>query len=162
MATGTHRTTTVLIALVVGLGLGWLAAIYKAARVTTNETSQAASTQQAPPPAPTCVPRQSSTQPDNYNVFVGATSNDVHPPCLTVSTNDTVTWRPLADGIPLRIEFDQQIFANMTQVKNKWRVNSSSGSRALYSGKVLLEGDYLYTQTLGSEASDGHIIIVKP
>jgi hypothetical protein len=153
--TGTHRTSTVLIALIVGAGLGWLATIYKAEPAPAKKGM--------PTPTPTCVPRLSSTNPQNYNVFVGATANDVHPPCLTISENDTVTWRPLADGIPLRIEFDQQVFANMNQVKSKWRVNSSSGSSStLYSGKVLAPGDYYYTQGLGDEVSDGHIIIVKP
>ena len=143
---GTNRTAAVLLALIVGVGLGWFIA-----RSTT-------------PPAPTV---------DQF-VYVGPSATNVNPPSATIQATGHVFWKTTPAGQKLNIVFPTSGFPPGVSVPPfQGMLASGNDFNAACSGDSCASGNvnpnlprspgnsltYKYDQVLNGVRADGRIII---
>jgi hypothetical protein len=157
MEPSSGRFMPVLLALVVGVGIGWL--VFRPQGTPVPEPQPAATPAPTrPAPTPTCVPWSSQGK---KSVLVGPTVDDVYPECLTIhASTDTITWVYWDSNKSLGIAFP---------APSPFKVTCSGPQCG--SGRVILppypagtKKTYTYTQSLTSasgvqEKADGRIII---
>lgn len=148
MSEGALRAVIGIVALVVGLAIGWLVA--RGA---------------APPPTPR------TPIAGKFVVVVGPTAADVHPPVQRISKRrgDQILWVAAGPGRDLVIETEQRLFEQQTQQGNgRWAVTCAN--RTCESNRILgsVQPDeirkYKYWQLFKQngqtvEEADGWIII---
>ena len=143
MSEGAMRVAIVVVALVVGLAIGWLVA-------------RGAPTPRAAPTA------------GKWIVVVGPTAADVHPPetRLAKQRGDRILWVSAGPGRDLVIESEEELFEQQTQQGNgRWAMTCAS--RTCESNAILANaayGRYKYWQLFKQngqtvDEADGWIII---
>ena len=144
MSEGAMRAAIGIVAVVLGVAVGWLVA-----RV-------------APTPQPT------PAIGDRFVVVVGPTAADVHPPevALSKQKGDEILWISAGPGHDLVIESEEQLFQQQSQQSNgRWAMTCAR--RTCESGAILGQaayGRYKYWQLFlrnGQvvDEADGWIII---
>ena len=145
MSEGAMRAVIGIVALLLGLAIGWLVA--RGA---------------APPPTPR------TPIAGKFVVVVGPTAADVHPPKQPISKQrgDQILWVAAGPGRDLVIESEQRIFEQQTQQGNgRWAMTCAD--RTCESNGILASaalGRYKYWQLFRQggqtvEEADGWIII---
>jgi hypothetical protein len=152
---GTSRVIPVLFALAAGFGLAWV--IFH----------------RAPPPPPAACPSKG-----NHTITVGPKASDLNgDECLKIKKHEMVTWIASEKGRQLTIEFEDEIFENMTkghttpQGKQLYVVdcqNRHCFSRSV-KGDPVPEVKHKYWQFLSDDPgggnpdqADGWIVIERP
>ena len=140
MATGSSQTTALVVAFVVGVGVGWAIGTYTATPGTI------------------------------FSVVVGPSASDVFPSSVTLSRGhgDMATWTAKDPGKTLFIEFTEQPFQGMQPQTGTGRYRVACQGGRCDSGSISQSApykDYKYWQTLvdvttnQQDTADGHIII---